>query len=352
MTQGEFQRSGSGRIWYLEWLRVAACLAVVLIHRFSTILDNASVSGVGIGRALAWTELLVVFGRWAVPVFLMVTGALLLDPSRVMGWGKTFRYAGRMVAVLLVFGSAFALMEIVFESRSFSLGMVPAAFLRVFQERSWAHLWYLYDLIGVYLLLPLLRAFVAEGDEGRQATFLVVLLLVALVVPTLDAATGLGVARVGWLGSSVFYVLLGWYLHRFGAPKRLALAVGLACILVAVALAGLGIVLCNEYLGWVWAPSSPLIAGYSAVVFLMARDWAGSPRSSKIARLIAVVSSLSFAVYLMHPVVCNLLYKALGWASAPLPPVLFELTTYACVFFSSLVMATALKKVPLIGRML
>lgn len=232
------QKSSSGRIWYLEWLRVLACLAVVLIHCFATPLDNMTVLEVGPGRAFAWTELLVVLGRWAVPVFLMVTGALLLDPARPVGWRKVARYVRRMAAVLLSFGTLYALMELAFDAKALSPAMLPEAVLRVLQERSWAPLWYLYDLIGVYLLLPLLRSFVASDGRESQRVLLLVLFVTTLAVPTLNAATGLGAARLAWLGSSVFYVLLGWHLHRFGADLHIVMPAGAACLATCAAVAG------------------------------------------------------------------------------------------------------------------
>lgn len=352
MDRSCLHKTLSNKIWYLEWLRVLACLAVVLIHCFATPLDNMTIQEVGIGRAIAWTELLVVFGRWAVPVFLMVTGALLLDPSRKMGWHKVFCYVKRMATVLFVFGSLFALMELVFDTKTFVLSMLPAAFLRMLQERSWAHLWYLYDLIGVYLLLPLLRSFVASNEEGSQRVLLVVLFVTALVVPTFDSATGAGIVRLAWLGSSVFYVLLGWYLHRFGARLRVVLPIGAACAVVCAAMAGGGIAVCGEYLSWAWVPSSPLVAAYSSAVFSVVKKWGSEPRALLVARTVCAVSSLSFAVYLVHPVFCNLFYKAFDWVAAPLPPVAFESVTLAVVFSLSMMLAALLKRVPLMRGLL
>lgn len=227
-----------GKIWYLEWLRAFACLAVVLIHSFTTLLDNATVAEVGVSRALAWTEVLVVFCRWAVPVFLMVTGALLLDPSREVGWGKVRRYVLRVVAVLLTFGVAYALMEIVFDSRSFEPSMIPAAVLNVLQGRGWAHFWYLYDLLGVYLLLPLLHPFASASSERDLRAMLVVLFAFSLAVPTVNAASGLELEPLIWFGSSVFYVLLGRYLSSCESPVAPVAIAGVASLLFQSLLAG------------------------------------------------------------------------------------------------------------------
>ena len=170
-----------GRLWWVEWLRVFGCVAVVLIHCFATLLDNATVAEIGLTRALVWTEVLVICCRWAVPAFLMVTGALLLDPAHEIGLPKVRGYVGRMTGVLLTFGTLFALMELVFAARSFSLAMLPEALLDVLQGRGWAHMWYIYDLLGVYLLLPVLRAFSSGSDERSYDIVLCVLFVLSLV---------------------------------------------------------------------------------------------------------------------------------------------------------------------------
>lgn len=65
-----------------------------------------------------------------------------------------------------------------------------------------------------------------------------------------------------------------------------------------------------------------------------------------------MIAACSFAVYVVHPVFANLLYKALGWAFVPLPPVLFEVATYLAILLPSLALSFVLKKTPLIGRIL
>lgn len=89
-SKAMFHEGNSGnesrRINEFEWLRVFAAGAVVMIHVLAGISDNVSVADVGIVRASAWGIVQVVI-RWAVPVFLMITGALLLNPEKKIGWG-------------------------------------------------------------------------------------------------------------------------------------------------------------------------------------------------------------------------------------------------------------------------
>lgn len=269
-----------GRVWCFDWLRVSGCVAVVLIHCFATLLDNAPIGEVGVGRALAWTEILVIGCRWAVPVFFMITGALLLDPTRELGLQKVRRYVGRMAGVLLTFGTLYALMELVFDARSLSAGMIPEAILDVLQGRGWAHMWYLYDLVGIYLLLPILRAFAASSDERAYDAVLCVLFAFSLCVATVNAATGVCLETFVWIGSSAFYVLLRWRLRIRPLPLRKIAIVGVFGTLTSAFIAGWGIVVADRYLSWAWAPASPFVALQAAAVL----PRAASPRASHEAK--------------------------------------------------------------------
>lgn len=339
-----------GKLWWVEWLRVFGCVAVVLIHCFATLLDNATVAEIGLTRAFVWTEVLVICCRWAVPAFLMVTGALLLDPAHEIGLPKVRGYVGRMAGVLLTFGTLFALMELVFDARSFSLAMLPEALLDVLQGRGWAHMWYIYDLLGVYLLLPVLRAFSAGSDERSYDIVLCVLFMLSLVVPTVNAATGLSLDTLVWLGSSVFYVLLGWRLRSRPLPLTPSVLAGAAGTVAGALVAGGGIAVLGSYCSWAWVSSSPLVALQAASVFTLAQGLLDRPMKEGGPAML--VASLSFGIYVLHPVVANLLYKALGWASVPLPPVAFEFVTFAIVFGGGLVLAACAKRLPVVGRLM
>ena len=344
------QTRTAGKVWYLEWLRLAACLAVVLTHCFVTLLDNATIDEVGVLRSLCWTELLVVACRWAVPVFLMVTGALLLNPRKEIDAKKLSGYFFRILIVLLSFGTAYALIEIIFNAKALEWTMIPMAIARVLQEKSWAHLWYLYDLLGIYLVLPLLRSFVAERSQKEMRNFLIALFIFSLIVPTINSATGLEIKSLIWLGSSVFYVLLGWYLsafdHHFSAFARL----GILSLLAEIVLAAWGVCDLRTYLYWVWSPSSPFVACWASTLFLFFKG--NVDRPMRVGRLAESVTKHSFAIYLVHPIFANLLYKGLGWTPSMLPAGIFELVSFFLIFTLSYLLSIILKRIPVLRRYL
>lgn len=106
----------------------------------------------------------------------------------------------------------------------------------------------------------------------------------------------------------------------------------------------------GEYVEWAWSAGSPMVAMWSAAVFSLARRFADRPmREGGVASALA---SLRFGVYVVHPVFANLLYKALDWRPDLMPPVAFELSTYAAILLGSLILAIVARHLPMVGKLL
>jgi surface polysaccharide O-acyltransferase-like enzyme len=52
---------------------------------------------------------------------------------------------------------------------------IGKALLSVFEGKSFAHLWYLYVLIGIYLTLPVFKAFINSASRETIEVLLLVL---------------------------------------------------------------------------------------------------------------------------------------------------------------------------------
>lgn len=145
------------RIEYIDWLRIISAIAVIGIHITMTQPNNYSVQEIGKSNYTILTCVYTLI-QWAVPVFLMISGNLLLHSNK-LAFTKVKKMSLRMGAVLLLFGSVFALLEQVFERKTLEIGMLPNSVLMTLQQKSWSHLWYLYILIGIYLILIPLKRF-------------------------------------------------------------------------------------------------------------------------------------------------------------------------------------------------
>lgn len=196
------------RINYIDWLRIISALAVIGIHITMTQPNNYSVQEIRKNNYIILTCVYTLI-QWAVPVFLMISGNLLLHSNKLT-YAKVKKMAFRMGTVLLVFGSAFALMEQVFERKTLAIGMLPNSVLLVLQQNSWSHLWYLYVLIGIYLVLIPLKKFVDNSSDREICILAAILIAGNFIIPTINIAFGTKIENYMLFTQYVTYVLLGY----------------------------------------------------------------------------------------------------------------------------------------------
>ena len=231
----------------------------------------------------------------------------MLNPNKPVSYDKVFRkYIRRMILTLLVFGIPFAFLIGYAENRNISGDTVLQSVLSVMTGKSLSHLWYIYSLIGIYLVLPALWRIVMNSEKRELEVLLAIMFVIDFVLPMISRVTGLSIAFNLPFGFTIFYVLAGYYV-QFHKPRILS-KIGvnvLICVFCIACIIGIHY-LSNDTEKWL-AYDSPIIAImalsiYSAIVMNLERDV--SPRCWKVDRL-------CFGVYLIHPVFIQFCYRVL-----------------------------------------
>lgn len=352
---------GKGRVAWIEWARALGACGVVLLHVFvSTSLASEFLSA----RAAAYSALGIVLGRWAVPAFFIITGYLLMNPSREVGWRQVKRYVLRMVAVLATYGLAFALMEEVWASVRAGAGLSPTAVWRavvdVITASTWDHLWYVYALLGVYVLVPALRMLQARLGRKGFCAATIALVAAVLVVPTcshLYALFVMGEVFVPVQGVAALpsNVAVGVACFCVGAClERVRLTwPTVACGVVSLA-AMLGTSLWGVFAGlgdcgFVFLQGSCFACAYAVLVLALLRRWAGDKLIEKDS-LVGRLARDSFGVYVLHPLFVHVVLLSVGPTVLPSP--LFEAVLFVVALGGSVVLTRIMRHVPYLGSLL
>lgn len=170
---------------YLEILRCIALLLVVLIHVVAIPIQNWGTTP-GIGYPLY--SLLYTSGNLGVPLFLMISGTLLLNPNKEISLEKIYKkMIPRILIPLVFFGYCFALLEMYFNMRTISVKMFGDAVLRVLNKESWGHLWYMYLLLGIYLFLPIIRILLTKMTDREIVYMMSIFTFLGFGIPTINA---------------------------------------------------------------------------------------------------------------------------------------------------------------------
>lgn len=171
------------------------------------------------------------FANMGVPLFVMLSGSLLLDAAKADEPMKVF-YKKRFMRI----GLPMIFWTIIYFAWSAFLSEQPLTSVDVLKGvlvGSSGHLWFLYLLIGLYMVTPFLRILVKHMDRNKFRYLLFIWLVGNVAVPFINQFAPFGYNPVmfvitGWVG----YYLLGAYLVH-AKVKRWKAALGLAAGLVS-----------------------------------------------------------------------------------------------------------------------
>ncbi len=340
------------RIHFLDALRVIAICAIVLLHVAGSYWYGLDVD------TNAWQamNLYDCVTRWGVPVFVMISGALFLDPGRPQSIGKLWTKSIPHIVVLILFwGIVYALLY------HLPQAVTPGEFLGFLKYWVFGpqHFWFLFMLIGLYVLVPVLRCITA--NETVLKYFLVLGLVCNLVVPALLDGGRLPVVQelvdmfmIRMPLGYVFYFALGYFLVSHTVPRvwRIVLYVAGALSLGAAVAASAWVSLTAG------APDNTLIASTypyllaSAAIFVAVRQFfAKRPHdeSRVSSRVLRELSACTLGVYAIHIIVLRALMAA-GLSATAFEPFLAVPLLALATIAISFAFAWLLRRIPFVGR--
>lgn len=278
---------------YLDLLRAVAAFLVIVNHTNSELFRASSPSDALWWLSTAWFFI----SKMAIPLFVMISGALLL--GRDESYKELFAHRILRIVVVLVAVS----IPLYILNGGCSVGGFFAA---LWSGDISMPLWYLYMYLGLLLALPMLRAFVRQAERKDLWYFVAVWALFVCVIPL---ATSLGAPSVSkylnppavfaeWVG----FMVLGYTLRDAKElPRGAGVDVALwACVLLptaaAVCITAREQSLYGEITLRVERASLLSTALPAAAVFVLARRRVHPKRT----KLLAEVSATSLGVYLAH----------------------------------------------------
>lgn len=334
---------------YIEYLRALAAVTIVFLHIVMTLPANYSITELGILNSAVFNALYMPT-KWAVPCFFMISGALLLDPKKRITIDKIWDYIKRMLWVLLIFGTGFALMELVFSEKTIKLTMLFKALLNVAEGKTWDHLWYLYVLIALYIITIPLKYVIERMPQKELRIFAAVLIIGNFIIPSINAIAGTEIKGFMIFNEYATYFILGYLLETSRCKIGKKVIIPAVAVTLVMVVTDVMCIYNNESVFVLNHQSKDILTLIQAsCVFLFFKQCFSD---KKCGTAIKAISNCSFAIYLIHPFWINLFYKAFKFTPLSMPiwggvPVLFIM-----VFILSLGTAIILKRIPWIKRII
>lgn len=378
-------------VW-VDWMRVAACFMVVMVHATEPFYLGGEGSLILTRSDAFWSSFFDSFVRACVPLFI-VASSYLQFPLHYSSGEFLRRRAIRILIPFIIWSLVYAFVwgEPVANLKDLLLNFNYAA----------GHLWFVYMLLGVYILMPMLSPWAEKVSKKELQVYLGIWLFTTLIPLIRDWVSNdpiaitygpTGIPRqalfplwgeASWNGYGMFYyisgfigyLLMGLYFRRFVGELswKKTLAIALPCWLggFAISFGGFlrrvsetsegifptgGGISTAVYWETTWCNDTIGVALMTIGMILIFRKITSEGRF--YSKVLLPVSKASYGMYLSHLLVLVPLAGyirgwlgsgidgMLGFWTTPVEIVLSAVSAFVCVAIISVI----LRKIPKIGK--
>lgn len=231
-----------------------------------------------------------------------------------------------------------------FETRNFTVMLFVNSFCDVLKGNLFDHMWYLYAIIGIYLILPMLSLF-ANSDKKNHYILLTLTAILGIVVPDICKISGVSTSFKLPIGDYSFYVLAGAAIKDISVDKLKKLCIiSFSLIPIYMGLHAYNIFVRNIFYA---SYTSIITATLSVSVFIIC---AYSFRNSKTNPIINSISECTWGIYLLHPFFIHMITKLFKFTITSYNQLIFYPLSCIFIFLISYVSTLILKHIPVIKK--
>jgi surface polysaccharide O-acyltransferase-like enzyme len=290
-------------IWF-DLLRIIAFTMVVIVHASSSYFFNFQNSSEHF-----WGNLFGSATRACVPLFVVLSGALLL-PMKLSTTDFVKRRLSRVFFPFVIWSVIYVLLTYFIEKGSIKGLLTNLAKLPFQYSDGGLHLWYLYVLLGLYLIIPIISPWIITASKRDVSIFLGIWFF-SMLVPMLRKVIPLPFGEAPWNSFGSFYyfsgyigyLVLGYYLFNHLEWSRIkSIGIGLALFAAGAIFTIVGQQYVYTHSGGfnfqIWSYNSINVALMVIGVVLAIKNM--QVRNTIAERLIIELSNYSFGIFLVH----------------------------------------------------
>lgn len=318
----------TNRIEWIDLLKFIAIFMMIAVH----CTDNVTPAERSEPWYNLWGSIYGSFMRPAIPIFVMVTGALLLPLKNTMGEFYSKRLSRLIIPFLFwsiiynlfpwftgilglnpsIINEFFAWVE---PSQSFSDAIGNVAMIPLNFSFFAVQMWYVYLLIGIYLYLPFFSAWVKQSSKKEQEIYLGIWFITLFIPYIREYITPSLWGTCSWNEFGMLYyfagfngyLLLGYYLMNnpisWSLRKTTSLSILVFAIGYAITLIGFKSITATPgqpeaLVELFYTYCSPNVLFMTLPIFILAQRV--KIRSEKTKAILANISISTFGIWMSH----------------------------------------------------
>ncbi len=337
---------------YFDYMRVFAIFNVVILHICAYRWYELDINS---------AEWLIVdtynsIVRWAVPTFIMISGALFLGREIPI---KTIysKYIFRIITAFIFWTLVYAL---------FSNEPLFSKFKQIIQ--GYYHMWFLFLIVGMYISVPILKCIIR--DEKLTKYFLLVSFIVAFILPTITQLANsfgpeisiktmesintdlINMSINSFLGMGFYYVL-GYYIDNKLVEikhKVYIYVLGFLGLLLTVLLSYTSTKLVKVPQSGFYSNYQLNVLFYSVAAFLLIKNLFKNGINEKIDKFVGRIAKYSFGIYLVHVLIIEQLESICGINGLSYQPIIFIPILALIIFVIACIISAVINHIPILRK--
>lgn len=290
------------REYAFDILRVVSMIMVIIIH-----VANIYCRSFGIISNSSYLISLIfnTICRISVPIFFMISGTLLLD--RKFNKEKYIKRLLKYVVLIIIWDIIYLVWEY------FYLGVTYDKLYKLIFDPYRAHLWFLYTILVLYAVQPLLKWVMDKSN----ATIKIILLSLWILLSTASMLNPY-IAKFFTIFSYIGYFVIGKYLYDF-IKKHDLRKYNISLILIMIISYTISIIMnyslsirLNQFYNMFFAYRTPFIILASFAFYILIIS---NYKKESLNKVCTELSDLSLGVYLIHGIFLDVTAKLFIYSS-------------------------------------
>lgn len=349
-------KQDSNRVLYADILRILSIFGVIILH----ICTSRWYSSFGTSEWLVVNTYLNSV-RWCIPVFFMLSGMFILDPNHSLSFKKLYTKSLPRLLCALIFWSVLyrtlsPAVSILLDIKEVTAADWHKIYTEIFLGIPWYHLWFMYAIISLYILAPLVRVFTAHAEKKHYLYFFILYFIFGAIIPKLNNAYQINISfGINEMYSYTGYFIAGYFFSKFDIGttlKRIIYVAGPAALLWNI-ISSTHFANANGYPGTHFfedmGVNTMLISFF---VFVAGKEFINSSKSlQKLQgnKYITLLANCTMGIYLSHEFF-NIFLNYVGINTSTFPAIISVPGLSIFVFVCSLVVTLVIRKIPVLNK--
>ncbi len=335
----------------LDILRIISIFAVILLHISGYFIVNYDTKTAEFLTA----NIIDSLTRFCVPCLLMISGTLMLDDNKNYNYKYYFTKVKKIIFILLFWSLFYCIFNNIliplYEGKAISTYNIVSSLVY-----GNFHLWYLYMLIGIYIVTPFLKKICNEKNEKMILSFILISLITQFTFPIISELFNIlkkdnidfitrfiDQFNLEFFNGYIAYYLTGYYITNFNIKKeKIIYLLSIFSITISILYVGITGNYSNAYLY-----INLFVYLYSIGVFLYFSRL-NENITLKFEKKIKFLSKYCFGVYLIHPLIQTIFLKIISYNN--IPTIIYIVLAFIVISFISYILCMLISKIPILQK--